>query len=223
MKTSFICISVTALILATAGCSTRHQKPKGPQPDAVWWAPGENWSSKTLTRIAFDQSLRSGDVDVASAAEYNQLHVVLTEEDDAMANAALQALGTIGDDYTIAWLESLEGRRELAHRQERFAATRARIQERLLRQPLAPAQQVQARFLRAGVARLCNPLELTLPAFTSRWARDHLHAPGVQAELSRFRNANRSEETRSRSLDRSVRDLAARLADGLPRWQPMFH
>jgi hypothetical protein len=218
MKTSFICLAAIVL----CACSTRHQTPNPAQPDAVWWMPEPDSNDRSITKVAMECAVRSGDNDVALAAEYNQLHVVVAQENEDKANAALQALKTVGDDYSIAWLQSLEHRSDLSHRAERFAATRASIHLRLQNNPVPPARQVQERFLRAGVARLCNPLELTLPAFTSRWAQDQLNAPGVRSELARFSEANHSEAARSRTMDQIVRDLAANLAKGLPKWQPMF-
>jgi hypothetical protein len=220
MKTSLLWLAAIALF--ASGCSTRHHPPKPAEPNAVWWMPEPDSHTRSITKVAMDSAMRSGDNDVALAAEYNQLHVVIAEENEAKAAAALQALEAIGDDYSIAWLQSLEHRSDLSHRRERFATTRASIELRLQHHPTSPARQVQERFLRAGVARLCNPLELTLPAFTSRWAQEQLNAPGVRTELARFSEANRSEGTRSRAMDRIVRDLAANLAKGLPKWQPMF-
>jgi len=220
MKTTLLCLA--AIALSGGGCSTPHQAPRSAQPSAVWWMTEPGFHDRTVTKIALESALRSGDNEVAAAAEYNQLHVVIAEENETKANAALQALAAVGDDYSIVWLESLEQRSDLSHRAGRFAATRARIQLRMTSSPVPAARQIEERFLRAGVARLCNPLELSLPAYTSRWAQAKLDAPGVRAELVRFSEANRSGQTKSRPTDRIVRDMAANLAKGLPNWQPMF-
>jgi hypothetical protein len=193
-----------------------------PQPNAVWWVAAADGKFVNSTQSAFDRAIESGDTAVASAAEYNQLHIVVAEANEERADAALQALRIVGDDYSIAWLEGIERRKGLSHRKEKFVATRLSIQRRLESHSIPPAKQIEGRFLRAGVARMCNPLEMTLPAFTVRWTQDHLNTSGVRAELTRFSEANRVQDQARQSWDRVVRDLAANLAVGLPKWEPSF-
>jgi len=224
MRTSFIIIAMIAL--AGSGCSTRQSVPRSAHPDAAWWreeSAGANGASiVSMTKFAFERAMKTGDLDVAAAAEYNQLHVVAAAADDTKAQEALHALTVVGDDYSIAWLQNIENRKELAHRKQWYAEARTGIRQRLERDSIPDAQQIEARFLRAGVARLCNPLELTLPAFTAQWARERVKDTTFSADLVRFRRANLAKDGSPCPTDRIVRCLAATLAENLPVWRPMF-
>ena len=124
------------------------------------------------------------DSEVVAAAEFNLVHLRAVAADEAVARAALQALATSGDVFTLTWLQGPH-RGPVATALEPVAVrTAERIRARLDASPEVPQKTARAWLLRTAVADLtCSALEVPLKRFEHAWLKRHAADPAVRREL----------------------------------------
>jgi hypothetical protein len=130
------------------------------------------------------KALDAGDLEVASALDYNSIHTGLLNATPEAASTFLSRLEKHGDEFTVHWLDKLTANDAPAVSRELIELTRNRIRERLARHPLKSEQMVRPRFFRAAVADVtCNALERPLKEFVWAWAQAHCGTVECQREL----------------------------------------
>src|ERR1051325_1011052 len=147
------------ILLLTASTSRLSAMPPlGPETAESYQASFPN----EMTLMVYRQALQTNDQSVADAALYNELHVLSAAASTDVAQQALLQLQDVGDEYSITWLDKLDGRPELIGHHALCQRTRAAIDQRLRKGPSTPAEILEKRLFRSAVANItCNRLELT--------------------------------------------------------------
>jgi hypothetical protein len=187
--------------------------PAGKAANLDYWL--KEAQRTNATQAVYEQAIQLSDTEVAAAAEYNLLHIPLAGTNGPAIAAALHQLETLGDEFTVRWLEVLVRRPEPDLFRAELLATRTRIENRLAEAaPRRPEKLVRERLLRAAVANLtCNPMESPLPRFVMQWAGRHAAEALFRAELKQL--ATRTLSTRDSFMIAAIRRLAAGRASSL--------